>query len=134
MELHALQSGRKPRVVTAMTMLKQMLFRYVQVIRLTHRIKIETLATVVCRFMIPSLPFPPRLLPLTIGIAPDIKATSEQLLSWEALIPPALICLPSTLTARPTSSLMSPWAPVPWQPWPSSKAGGRQTWRYATWT
>ncbi|KAJ2918976.1 hypothetical protein MD484_g1458, partial [Candolleomyces efflorescens] len=28
MELHALQSGRKPRVVTAMTMLKQMLFRY----------------------------------------------------------------------------------------------------------
>ncbi|KAF6747216.1 proteasome subunit [Ephemerocybe angulata] len=27
MELHALQSGRKPRVVTAMTMLKQMLFR-----------------------------------------------------------------------------------------------------------
>ncbi|PFH50489.1 hypothetical protein AMATHDRAFT_60893 [Amanita thiersii Skay4041] len=28
MELHALSSGRKPRVVTAMTMLKQMLFRY----------------------------------------------------------------------------------------------------------
>lgn len=28
MELHALQTGRKPRVVTAMTMLKQMLFRY----------------------------------------------------------------------------------------------------------
>jgi len=28
MELHTLQSGRKPRVVTAMTMLKQMLFRY----------------------------------------------------------------------------------------------------------
>ncbi|EKM75669.1 hypothetical protein AGABI1DRAFT_116265 [Agaricus bisporus var. burnettii JB137-S8] len=28
MELHALQSGRKPRVVTAMTMLKQTLFRY----------------------------------------------------------------------------------------------------------
>jgi 20S proteasome subunit beta 2 len=27
MELHALQTGRKPRVVTAMTMLKQMLFR-----------------------------------------------------------------------------------------------------------
>jgi 20S proteasome subunit beta 2 len=27
MELHTLQSGRKPRVVTAMTMLKQMLFR-----------------------------------------------------------------------------------------------------------
>jgi len=29
MEMLALQSGRKPRVVTAMTMLKQMLFRYV---------------------------------------------------------------------------------------------------------
>jgi len=28
MELHALSTGRKPRVVTAMTMLKQMLFRY----------------------------------------------------------------------------------------------------------
>jgi len=28
MELHALQTGRKPRVVTAMTMLKQMLFKY----------------------------------------------------------------------------------------------------------
>ncbi|KAG6831460.1 Proteasome subunit beta type-7 [Tricholoma furcatifolium] len=28
MELHALTTGRKPRVVTAMTMLKQMLFRY----------------------------------------------------------------------------------------------------------
>ncbi|KAF5351259.1 hypothetical protein D9756_008467 [Leucocoprinus leucothites] len=28
MELHTLSSGRKPRVVTAMTMLKQMLFRY----------------------------------------------------------------------------------------------------------
>ncbi|KAF9004629.1 proteasome subunit [Cyathus striatus] len=28
MELHALHTGRKPRVVTAMTMLKQMLFRY----------------------------------------------------------------------------------------------------------
>ncbi|CAA7268495.1 unnamed protein product [Cyclocybe aegerita] len=28
MEMHALQTGRKPRVVTAMTMLKQMLFRY----------------------------------------------------------------------------------------------------------
>ncbi|TFK43100.1 proteasome subunit [Crucibulum laeve] len=28
MELHGLQTGRKPRVVTAMTMLKQMLFRY----------------------------------------------------------------------------------------------------------
>ncbi|KAF9444639.1 proteasome subunit [Macrolepiota fuliginosa MF-IS2] len=28
MELHSLQGGRKPRVVTAMTMLKQMLFRY----------------------------------------------------------------------------------------------------------
>ncbi|KAK2459606.1 hypothetical protein APHAL10511_008361 [Amanita phalloides] len=28
MELHALGNGRKPRVVTAMTMLKQMLFRY----------------------------------------------------------------------------------------------------------
>ncbi|KAF6757739.1 nucleophile aminohydrolase [Ephemerocybe angulata] len=28
MELHALQSGHKPRAVTAMTMLKQMLFRY----------------------------------------------------------------------------------------------------------
>ena len=28
MELHALQTGRKPRVVTAMTMLKQMLFRF----------------------------------------------------------------------------------------------------------
>jgi 20S proteasome subunit beta 2 len=27
MEMHALQTGRKPRVVTAMTMLKQMLFR-----------------------------------------------------------------------------------------------------------
>ena len=27
MELHALSTGRKPRVVTAMTMLKQMLFR-----------------------------------------------------------------------------------------------------------
>ena len=27
MELHALQTGRKPHVVTAMTMLKQMLFR-----------------------------------------------------------------------------------------------------------
>ncbi|KAG5220990.1 proteasome core particle [Salix suchowensis] len=27
-ELHALTTGRKPRVVTAMTMLKQMLFRY----------------------------------------------------------------------------------------------------------
>ena len=26
--MHALQTGRKPRVVTAMTMLKQMLFRY----------------------------------------------------------------------------------------------------------
>ena len=29
MELHALSTGRKPRVVTAMTMLKQMLFRCV---------------------------------------------------------------------------------------------------------
>ena len=29
MELHALSTGRKPRVVTAMTMLKQMLFRSV---------------------------------------------------------------------------------------------------------
>lgn len=29
MEMLALQSGRKPRVVTAMTMLKQMLFRFV---------------------------------------------------------------------------------------------------------
>ena len=29
MEMHALSTGRKPRVVTAMTMLKQMLFRYV---------------------------------------------------------------------------------------------------------
>ena len=29
MELHALNSGRKPRVVTAMTMLKQYLFQYV---------------------------------------------------------------------------------------------------------
>lgn len=28
MEMHGLQTGRKPRVVTAMTMLKQMLFRY----------------------------------------------------------------------------------------------------------
>ncbi|THH18950.1 hypothetical protein EUX98_g8868 [Antrodiella citrinella] len=28
MEMHALSTGRKPRVVTAMTMLKQMLFRY----------------------------------------------------------------------------------------------------------
>ncbi|TFK86001.1 proteasome subunit [Polyporus arcularius HHB13444] len=28
MELHSLSTGRKPRVVTAMTMLKQMLFRY----------------------------------------------------------------------------------------------------------
>jgi len=28
LELHALSTGRKPRVVTAMTMLKQMLFRY----------------------------------------------------------------------------------------------------------
>ncbi|KIY70853.1 20S proteasome subunit [Cylindrobasidium torrendii FP15055 ss-10] len=28
MELHALHTGRKPRVVTAMTMLKQMLYRY----------------------------------------------------------------------------------------------------------
>ncbi|KDR72478.1 hypothetical protein GALMADRAFT_252564 [Galerina marginata CBS 339.88] len=28
MELHALETGRKPRVVTAMTMLKQMLFRH----------------------------------------------------------------------------------------------------------
>ncbi|KAJ3517529.1 hypothetical protein NLJ89_g449 [Agrocybe chaxingu] len=28
MEMHALQTGRKPRVATAMTMLKQMLFRY----------------------------------------------------------------------------------------------------------
>ncbi|KIM19933.1 hypothetical protein M408DRAFT_82810, partial [Serendipita vermifera MAFF 305830] len=28
MELHALSTGRKPRVVTAMTMLKQLLFRY----------------------------------------------------------------------------------------------------------
>lgn len=28
-ELHALSTGRKPRVVTAMTMLKQMLFRHV---------------------------------------------------------------------------------------------------------
>ncbi|KAG8998373.1 proteasome core particle subunit beta 2 [Tulasnella sp. JGI-2019a] len=28
MELHALSTGRKPRVITAMTMLKQMLFRY----------------------------------------------------------------------------------------------------------
>ncbi|KAF8962327.1 20S proteasome subunit [Flammula alnicola] len=28
MELHALQTGRKPRVVTAMTMLKQILFRF----------------------------------------------------------------------------------------------------------
>jgi 20S proteasome subunit beta 2 len=28
MQLHALSTGRKPRVVTAMTMLKQMLFRY----------------------------------------------------------------------------------------------------------
>ncbi|KAF4616676.1 hypothetical protein D9613_008622 [Agrocybe pediades] len=28
MELHALETGRKPRVVTAMTMLKQMLYRY----------------------------------------------------------------------------------------------------------
>jgi len=28
MELLGLESGRKPRVVTAMTMLKQMLFRY----------------------------------------------------------------------------------------------------------
>ncbi|KAI0764143.1 20S proteasome subunit [Trametes elegans] len=28
MELHALSTGRKPRVVTAMTLLKQMLFRY----------------------------------------------------------------------------------------------------------
>jgi len=28
MEMHALQTGRKPRVVTAMTMLKQMLFRH----------------------------------------------------------------------------------------------------------
>lgn len=27
MEMHALQTGRKPRVVTAMTMLKQMLFK-----------------------------------------------------------------------------------------------------------
>lgn len=29
MELHGLSTGRKPRVVTALTMLKQMLFRYV---------------------------------------------------------------------------------------------------------
>lgn len=29
MELHALSTGRKPRVVTAMTMLKQYLFRCV---------------------------------------------------------------------------------------------------------
>lgn len=29
MELHALSTGRKPRVVTAMTMLKQMLFKSV---------------------------------------------------------------------------------------------------------
>jgi hypothetical protein len=29
MELHALSTGRKPRVVTAMTMLKQMLFQCV---------------------------------------------------------------------------------------------------------
>ena len=28
MELHALSTGRKPRVVTAMTMLKQMLFKH----------------------------------------------------------------------------------------------------------
>ena len=28
MEMHGLQTGRKPRVVTAMTMLKQMLFRH----------------------------------------------------------------------------------------------------------
>lgn len=28
MELHALSTGRKPRVVTAMTMLKQMLYQY----------------------------------------------------------------------------------------------------------
>lgn len=28
LELHSLSTGRKPRVVTAMTMLKQMLFRF----------------------------------------------------------------------------------------------------------
>jgi 20S proteasome alpha/beta subunit len=32
MELHSLSTGRKPRVVTAMTMLKQMLFRHVSFI------------------------------------------------------------------------------------------------------
>lgn len=36
MELHALSTGRKPRVVTAMTMLKQMLFRYVHFLSHIH--------------------------------------------------------------------------------------------------
>lgn len=37
MELHALSTGRKPRVATAMTMLKQMLYRCALILALLRR-------------------------------------------------------------------------------------------------
>ena len=36
LELHRLATGREARVVTAMTMLKQMLFRFVFILKMNH--------------------------------------------------------------------------------------------------
>jgi hypothetical protein len=107
MELHTLQSGRKPRVVTAMTMLKQMLFRCV----------IHSDWTI------------DRGLSKSYTNA-DIKGRLEQLLFLEVSMLLALTSSRSTPTARRTSCHMSPWAPEAWPPWPSLRAAGRRTWRY----
>jgi len=102
MEMHALQTGRKPRVVTAMTMLKQMLFRY----------------AFNGSFMRPFL----------TCIYPDIKGMLERHWSWAALIPQVLTSLQSTLMALRTSFRMLLWVLEVWLRWLFLKAAGSRIW------
>lgn len=100
-ELHALSTGRKPRVVTAMTMLKQYLFRFAS--RMSHVTNVLN-------------PF-----------ITDIKVMLELHSSLEASMLPAPIFSLSIRMDPRTSSRMSRWAQVVWLLWLNSKGDGSRT-------